>query len=212
MSSDDDKCFQCQKTGHWHVIALISDALTVTIMDMLQQIALTKYHLQAHQQDAGTTPLVGMTDQHLRIINTPGVTTVALGTGTDSVDLDLTHITLDIGVTVAVTLAEVILDHFTGPHTIAHHTTRVPAHTATAKTHHIADPHYTGISPEMTVDLEHIIPTNTITIPHRDHLLVHNQPPGKPKDRKYKQVTIDDPPSEYYSSDEQDSDSEDDLN
>ena len=36
--------------------------------------------------------------------------------------------------------------------------------------------------------------------------------PWKPKDRKYKQVTIDDPPSEYYSSDEQDSDSEDDLN
>ena len=34
----------------------------------------------------------------------------------------------------------------------------------------------------------------------------------KPKDMKYKQVTIDDPPSEYYSSDELDSDSEDDLN
>ena len=34
----------------------------------------------------------------------------------------------------------------------------------------------------------------------------------KSKDRKYKQVTIDDPPSEYYSSDEQDSNSEDDLN
>ena len=39
-----------------------------------------------------------------------------------------------------------------------------------------------------------------------------NQTPLKTKDRKYKQVTIDDPPSEYYSSDEQDSDSEDDLN
>ena len=36
--------------------------------------------------------------------------------------------------------------------------------------------------------------------------------PWKPKDRKHKQVTTDDPPSEYYSSDEQDSDSEDDLN
>ena len=31
-------------------------------------------------------------------------------------------------------------------------------------------------------------------------------------DRRYKQVTIDDPSSEYYSSDEQESDSEDDLN
>ena len=36
--------------------------------------------------------------------------------------------------------------------------------------------------------------------------------PWKSKDRKYKQVTIDGLPSEYYSSDEQDSDSEDDLN
>ena len=36
--------------------------------------------------------------------------------------------------------------------------------------------------------------------------------PWKPKDRRHKQVTIDDPPSEYYSLDEQDSDSDDDLN
>ena len=36
--------------------------------------------------------------------------------------------------------------------------------------------------------------------------------PWKPKDRRYKQVTIDDPPLEYYSSDDKDSDSEDDLN
>ena len=39
-----------------------------------------------------------------------------------------------------------------------------------------------------------------------------HQIPGKSTDRKNKQVTIDDLPSEYYSSDEQDSDSEDDLN
>ena len=36
--------------------------------------------------------------------------------------------------------------------------------------------------------------------------------PWKNKDRRHKLVTIDDPPSEYYSSDEQDSDLEDDLN
>ena len=34
----------------------------------------------------------------------------------------------------------------------------------------------------------------------------------KHKDKRHKQVTIDDPPSEYYSSDYHDSDSEDDLN
>ena len=109
-------------------------------MDTLQQIAPTKYHLQVHQQDAGTTPLVGVTDQHLGIIATSGITTMTIGTGMDSVDLDLAHTTLDIGVTVAVTLTEVIPDHFTGPPTIALCTTGAPVHTTTAETHHIADP------------------------------------------------------------------------
>ena len=36
--------------------------------------------------------------------------------------------------------------------------------------------------------------------------------PWRNKDRRHKQFTIDDPPSEYYSSDEQDSDSKDNLN
>ena len=52
-----------RKLATWHAIAPTSDALTVTIMDTSQKIALTKSHLWAHQQDAGTTPLVGMTDQ-----------------------------------------------------------------------------------------------------------------------------------------------------
>ena len=76
---------------------------------------------------------------------------------------------------------EVTLDPFTSSHTIAHHTTGAPAHTTTMKTHHIADPHHTGISPEMTVDSEHTNPTNTITNPHKDHLPVHNQHSGSPR-------------------------------
>ena len=126
MSSDNDKCFQCQETGH---MALTSDALTVTIIDMLQQIAPTKSHLQAHQQDTGTKTLVGMTDQHLRVITTPGITTMTIGIGTGLVDLNLPHITLDIGVTVTVIPAEVAVDPFTGPHPIAHHATGAQAHT-----------------------------------------------------------------------------------
>ena len=114
-----------RKLSTWHAIALTPDALTVTIMDMLQWIALTKYHLQALQQDAGTTPLVGMTDQHLGVITTPGITTMTIGIGTDSVDLDPTHISLDIGVTVTVILVEVALDPFTGPHIVAHCATEV---------------------------------------------------------------------------------------
>ena len=102
---------------------------------MSQWIAPTKSHLQAHQQDAGTTTLVGMIDQHLRVITTPSITTMMIGIGTGSVDLDLAPITLDIGVTVTVILAEVALDPFTSPHTIAHHATEAQAHTATALRH-----------------------------------------------------------------------------
>ena len=155
-----------RKLATWHTTALISDALTVTIMDTLQQIALTKYHLQAHWQDAGTTPLVGMTDQYLGIIVRPGIPTMTIGTGTDSVNLDLTHITLDIGVTVAVILTEIALDHFTSPHAVALCATGTPAHTTPAETHHIADPHCAGTSPKMTVDPEHINPTSTINKPN----------------------------------------------
>ena len=170
-----------RKLATWHAIALTSDALTVTIMDMSQQIAPTKSHPWAHQQDARTTTLVGMIDQLLGVIITQGITTATIGIGTGSVDLNLTHITLDIGVTVALILTEVTLDPFIGPHAIAHCATGAQAHTTTAETHHTAYPHHAGILPEMTVDPEHTNPTNTITKPHKDHLPVHNQHPGSPR-------------------------------
>ena len=170
-----------KKLATWHAIALTSDALTVIIMGTSQQIALTKSHLQAHQQDAGTKTLVGMIGQLFRVITTPGITTVTIGIGTDSVDLNLTPIILDIGVTVAMILAEVTLDPFTSPHAIAHCATEALAHTATAKTYHTTDPHHAEISPEMTVDPEHAKPTNTITKPHKDLLPAQIQHPGNPK-------------------------------
>ena len=134
-------------------------------MDTLQWFALTKYHLQAHWHNAETTPLVDMTKQHLGIIAMPGIPTMTIETGTDSVNLDLTHITLDIGVTIIVILADTVLHHFTGPHTVALHATGAPAHTTTTMTHHISDSHHADISPEMTVDPEHInqAPLQTLT-------------------------------------------------
>ena len=170
-----------KKLATWHAIALTSDALTVIIMGMLQQTAPTKSCLQAHQQGTGTTTLVDMIDQHLGVIITPGITTMTIGIDTGSVDLDLTPITLDVGVTVAVILAEVALDPFTDPHAVAHHATGAQAHMATAETHHTTDPHHAGISPEMRSDPEHAHPTNTITKAPKDHLPVHIQCPGSPK-------------------------------
>ena len=96
-------------------------------MAKLQQVALTKSHLQAHQQDAGTTTPVDVIDQHLRVIITPGITTVTIETGKGSADLNLTPIILGIGVTVTVTLAGVTLDPFTDPHAAAHHATEAQA-------------------------------------------------------------------------------------
>ena len=164
-----------RKQATWHAIVLISDVLTVTIMDMLLQIAVKKYHLQVHQHTTGTTPLVGVTDQHLGIIATPGIPTVIIGTDRDSVTLNFADITLDTGVIPK----EVVPDHYTGPHIIALHTTGAQAHIATATTHHIADPHHAEISPKMTVYPEQINPASTTTNPPTNHLPVHSQHPGR---------------------------------
>ena len=173
-----------RKLATWHAIALISDALTVTIMDTSQQIALTKYQLQAHQQDAGTTPQVGMTDQHLGIITTSGIITMPIGIGTNSVDLDPTHITLDIGVTVTMILTEVILDHFTGPHIIAHCATEAQAHTATTETHHRSSS-CRNLSLDDSRSRTH--KSNKHHYKPSQGSSPGSQPtPWKPKDRKYK--------------------------
>ena len=80
-----------------------------------------KFHLQAYWQEAGMPTLVDVIDQHLGVTITPGITTMTTGIGTGSGDLDLTPIILDIGITVAVTHAEVTLDPFTDPHATVHH-------------------------------------------------------------------------------------------
>ena len=178
-----------RKPATWHAIVHTLDVLTVTIMDMLQQIALTKYHLQACQHNAEITPLADVTDQHLGTA-TPDILTVTIETGTDSANL--THLTPDIGVTVIVIPTEAILDHFIDLHTVAPCITGVPAHTTSTVTHHIADPHHTDISPEMTVDPEHIDPTGNIINLHKDHLPVHSQHPGslRIEDRNRLQLMI----------------------
>ena len=152
-----------------------------------------------------------MTGQHLGTA-TPGILTATIETGTDSANPDLIHTTSDIEVTIIVIPAEAILDLFIDLHAIAPCITEVPAHTTTTVTHHIADPHHEDTYPEETVDPEHISPADNNYKPTQRSSSSSQTMPWKQKDRRHKQVTIDDPPSEYYSSDEQDSDSEDDLN
>ena len=146
-------------------------------MNTSQQIALTKYLLQAHQHGAEITPLVDMTGQHLGTA-TPDILTMTIGTDTDSANCIHAHITPDIGVTAIMIPAEAILDSFIDLHAVAPCITEVPAHTAITMTHHITDPPHADISPEKTVDPEHIDPAGNSINPHKDHLPVHSQHPG----------------------------------
>ena len=166
-----------RKPATWHAIVHTLDVLIATIINTLQQIALTRYLLQACWHDAGITPLVNVTGQHLRTA-TPDILTMTIETGTHSANLNLIHITPDTEVTVTVIPAKAILDHFINLHAVAPHVTEVPAHTATAMTHHIADPHHADISPENIVDPVHIDPAGNILNLHKDHLPVHSQHPG----------------------------------
>ena len=102
----------------------------------------------------------------------------------------------------------VIPGPITDPHTTAHHATDTQVHTTTDETLCTEDPQHTGVFPGIAVDPDHVHHTNTSSKPSYscDHTAWKN------KDRKYKQVTIDDSPSEYYNSDEQDSKSDEDLN
>ena len=179
MSSDNDKCFQCQETGHMACYCPHIRFLTVTTMDMLLWTALIKYHLQAHQHAAEITPPVGMIDLHLGIIATPDIPTMIIEIGTGSVVLNPAHATLDTGVTAIMTPTGVTPDLFIDLHVIAPHATDSQAHTTTAMTHHITDPHHVEISPKMTAGPNHTTPASNIINQHKDLLQVHKQHLGK---------------------------------
>ena len=167
--------FTARKLATWHAIVHTLDVSIATIMDMSQQIALTKYLLQTCRHSAEITPLVDVTGQHLRTA-IPDVLTVTIET--DSGDHVLTHITPDKGVTAVVIPAEAILDQFINLHTIAPCITEIPVHTTIAMAHRIADPPHADISPEKIVDPEHIDPAGNSINPNKDHLPVHSQHPG----------------------------------
>ena len=175
MSSDNDKCFQCQKTSHMasycpHIRSFDCNNYGHVAADCPDKI----YHLQAHHHATEITPPVGMIDPHLGIIATPDIPTVIIEIGTGSVIPDPAHTTLDTGVTAAMTPTGVTPDCFIDLHIIALHAAAL-AHTATTMTQHIADPHPIEISPEMTAGPEHSNPASNIINQHKDLLQVHKQ-------------------------------------
>ena len=110
------------------------------------------------------------------------------------------------------TQEEAVLALTITPHATVHLATEAPTHIATDGTPHTVDPHPLEASPESAADQGHVHHTNATTEHQQDPLTAPGWMDSKTMDRKHKQVTIDDPPSENYSSDEQASYSEDDLN
>ena len=143
------------------------------IMATLQQIAQTKSHHQAYQQDTEITILTqdDIIDPHLLITIEIGTITMTIETGIGLAGQDPIHTVIATGVPVKVPQEEVILGPITDPHATAHHATEGQAHTATDETPHTADPHHADVFPGITVDPDHVHHTNTTT-QHQQDLVV----------------------------------------
>ena len=159
----------------------------------------------------GLTPMTDMGDPPLDAIVTPDAHTMITRIDPDSVAPNLTPVTTDIGVVAARTPIEVTLDH----------STDLPCHSISC--------HRSSSSYCHCHNTPHCRPSSHRNISQDDSRSQHKSrkqhyrpargssstlqaSSWKHKDKRHKQVTIDDPPSEYYSSDDNDSDSEDDLN
>ena len=179
MSSDNNKCFQCQEASHMACFCPHIRCLIAIIMAMLQQIAPTRYLLPG----MSTRCRDNTSSRQNRSASRKSHTRCSHHDLRDkhrfSPIHNPTHTTPDIEVTVKVIPTEAVLDHSIDLHAIAPHITEVPACTATAMTFHTADPHHDNTSPERTVDPEHIGLAGNIINQHKDHLPVHKQCLGK---------------------------------
>ena len=203
--------FTVKKLAIWHAIAPKYGATTVIIMDMLPWTALIRYWHLAHWHAEGLTPMTGMKDPPLDATVTPDTRTMVTRIDLDSVAPNLTPVTTAIEVVATRTPIEVAPDHSTDLPITVSHITGALVPTAIITTHLTTDLHLIEMFPEMTADLDTNHGNNTTDWPKDPHP-PHRPPSWKHQDNRHKQVTIDDPPSEYYSSDDNDSDSEDDLN
>ena len=131
----------------WHAIALVYGVLIAMIMAMPQQIAQTKSHHQAYQQDTEITILAqdNVIDPHLGIALEIDTITMTIETGIGLAGPDPIHTVIDTGVTVTMTHEEVVIGPITNPHATAHHVTEAQAHTTTNETPHTADPHHAEV-------------------------------------------------------------------
>ena len=136
---------------------------------------------------------------------------VNTGTDLDSVALDPNPITTAIGVVAAMTLIGVDPNHSTDLPITTSHVIEAPVPTTTIVTHPTTDLPLTGIPPKMTADLD-IDPENNTTNQPEDLHLLHTHHPGNLRTGNINRSQLPTHHLEYYSSDDNDSDSDDDLN
>ena len=131
MSSDEDKCFQCQEFGH---MACYCHCIRCFDCDDYGHVAadcpdkIPPSGIPARQRDNNSNDVIG---PHLRITIEIGTITMTIETGIGLEGPDPFHAVIDTGVTVAMTHEEVILGPITDPHATAHHATEAQAHTTT---------------------------------------------------------------------------------
>ena len=175
MSSDNNKCFQCQETGHMacycpHIRCFDCDKYGHVATDCPDKIPPSG--TPAHCRGNTNSRHDRTSSRHHSHTRHP-IMIIKIGTG--SIVPDLAHTVLDTGVIVTMTLTEVTPNHFIDLHIVAPHATEAQAHATTTMIHHIADLHPVKILPEMSADLDHTNPTDNITNQHKDLLQVLKQ-------------------------------------
>ena len=185
--------------------------MTAIVMAMWLWTAQIKFCHQAHQLAAGLATKTEAGGLLPDTTTTPTIHVMNTETDLDSVALDPDPVTTAIGATATTTHVGANQGHFTGLPDVISHVTEAPAPTATIMTHSTADIPIAGIPPEMTADLT-IDPGKHHYKPAQGSSSSSHTASWKSKDRQHKQVTINDPPSDYYNSDDNNSDSDDDLN
>ena len=176
MSSDNDRCFQCQEVSHMacycpHIWCYDCDNYGHVAMDCPDEIPPlgTPAH---HRTDTNDRSRRSSSRCHSH-------TRCSCHDHRDRSRFSCScsnPITTAIGVVAARTLIEVAPDHSTDLPIATSHMTEAPVPTTTIVIHLTADPHLTGTPPEMTADLDigpgnHITNQTEVLHPlHRHHL------------------------------------------
>ena len=212
MSSNNDRCFQCQEVGHMacycpQIRCYDCNNYGHVVMDCPDKIlpSGTPSHHRPNNRDRNRR-------SSSRQPVTPDVCATTTGTGPGSAAPDPVLIITVIKAVAIMSTTRTAQDPPIYIPIAALHVIEAPAHITIAGT--LPTPNLLAATPPGTTAEPGITPNTTTTNQPEDHHQQHKHhlENTKTRDRKPKQVSIDDPLSDYYSSEESESNSEDDLN